>query len=274
MAVKVSAKKEIFCELLKCESKYIILMKLESVAIIRKVQRIKMKVLVCDDELTFLERISSYCKRFREECKIPVGIIGFSAGKDVIRYCSLHQDIDLFILDSKLKDMDGIRLTEELRKMGIHSKIVFLTSILSFAPKGYELGVSRYWMKPLEYSKFCSEMKMLYEDVKKESQAYFIERVGDTTEKMYFDDILYIATEGRKTSVHLRDSSYLSTTKMKEYLQKLDRRFFRCHAAYIVNMDRIKRIKGAVVHLDNGEMIYISKGRKSAFMDAFSEYLT
>lgn len=232
-----------------------------------------MKVLVCDDEAAFLEIISEYCIRFRDEYKIPFGFIRFSKGKDVVKYCRTNKDVDLFILDIKMKEMDGIRLTEELKKMGIHSKIVFLTSVLDFAPRGYELGVSRYWMKPLTYSKFCSEMKTLFEDIEKESKAYFIEHIGDVTERIYFNNILFIATEGRKTRVHLREFTYLSSTKMKEYEQKLDGRFFRCHAAYIVNMDCIRKIKGTEILLDNGEIVYISKGRKCAFSNAFTKYL-
>ena len=231
-----------------------------------------MKVLVCDDEAAFLEVITEYCMRFREESKIPFGFIKFSKGEDVVKYCRTNKDIDLFILDIKMKEMDGIRLVEELKKMGIYSKIVFVTSFLDFAPRGYELGVSRYWMKPLMYSKFCSEMKMLFDDIEKESKAYFIEHIGGVTERIDFNNILFIATEGRKTCVHLRGSTYLSSRKMKEYEQKLDGRFFRCHAAYIVNMECIRKIKGTEILLDNGEIIYISKGRKCAFSNAFAEY--
>lgn len=60
---------------------------------------------------------------------------------------------------------------------------------------------------------------------------------------------------------------------MVEYEQRLDGRFYRCHASYIVNMDYIKQVKGTELKLTNGEVIYISKGKKSAFSRELSDYL-
>ena len=120
-----------------------------------------MKIIICDDEPAFVELISEYCMRFKEEEEIPMRILRFFSGRDVLEYCEMDRDIDLFILDIKMEDIDGLCLTKKLRGMGMRSKIVFLTSALAFAPKGYEMGVSRYWMKPLEYGRFCSEMKAL-----------------------------------------------------------------------------------------------------------------
>ena len=232
-----------------------------------------MKIIICDDEPDFVELISEYCIKFQEDEGIPMGIIPFYSGKDVLEYCGKDRDIDLFILDIKMNDLDGMRLAKKLREVGIRSKIVFLTSVVSFAPRGYELGVSRYWVKPMEYSSFCSEMKTLCKDIEKESSAYFLENAEGVMEKVYFDEIVYIETKGRKTCVHKNDSSYSSNRRMHEYEQILDSRFYRCHAAYIVNMAYIRKVKGLQIFLENGEEIYISKGKKSAFAKEISYYL-
>lgn len=233
-----------------------------------------MRVLVCDDEPGFLELISEYCIRFKEETGIPLGIIKFDNGRDVLDYCHKDRNIDLFILDIKMDDVNGIRLAKELRKREMRSKIVFLTSVLSFATKGYEIGINRYWVKPLLYSRFCAEMKLLCEDIEKESHTYLLEHIEGSLEKVYFDDIAYIETAGRKTFVHRSRSSYLSTRKMIEYEKELDERFYRCHAAYIVNMDYIKKVKGTEVYLNNDDIVYISKGKKSDFSKRLAYYLT
>ena len=233
-----------------------------------------MKIIICDDERNFVEQISEYCVKFQEDEGIPLGIIPFYSGKEVLEYCGTDRNIDLFILDIKMDDLDGMRLAKKLRDMGIRSKIVFLTSVVSFAIRGYELGVSRYWVKPMEYSRFCSEMKALCKDIEKESSAYFLENIEGGLEKVYFDEVIYIETEGRKTRVHKTGSSYLSNRKMREYEEILDSRFYRCHAAYIVNMDYIKKVKGLQVFMENGEEeVYISKGKKNMFSEKLSHYL-
>lgn len=100
-----------------------------------------------------------------------------------------------------------------------------------------------------------------------------VENTGSVIEKVYFDDIFYIETRIRKTCVHKKNLSYVSKTTMSDYEKKLDERFYRCHAAYIVNMYYIRKIEEMKIYLSNGEFIFISKGRRSRFIQAYMEFL-
>lgn len=235
---------------------------------------VRMKIIVCDDEPFFLDMISEYCDKFVREDKVPVTLLKFTRGEDVLSYYKENKGIDLFVLDIKMKGVDGLQVAEAIRQDGGCTKLVFLTSAIEYAPKGYEFGASRYWMKPLLYEKFRSEMRILYKEIQKESGSYIVENVGTNIEKVYFDDILYIETSGRKACVHKLRSSYISATKLVAYEQMLDERFYRCHAAYIVNMSYISRIEGTGIFLSNKEKIYMSKGRRRGFLTALSEYFS
>ena len=231
-----------------------------------------MKILACDDDTLFLDMISEYCQRFQKESSIPVALISYSRGCDVLAYYKKHKDIDLFILDIKMSEINGIQIAEEIRKTDLHTRIVFLTSAPEYAPRGYLFGVSRYWIKPLCYDIFAKDVLALYREMEKENTAYIFETIGTATTKVYLDEILYIETFNRKTCIHKTDSAYLSTTKLSAYEKKLDHRFFRCHASYIVNMDYIAKIQGPQITLGNGDIIYISKGRKRAFFAELTAY--
>ena len=232
-----------------------------------------MKIVLCDDEPFFLEQISEFCNRLEQEQGIPIVLLTFSCGKEVLEYYKTDKNIDLFILDIKMKELNGLKVAREIKRDGNSTKVVFLTSRIGYAPKGYEIGISRYWMKPLGYSKFCEEIRNLEEQIKREKGLYIIENIGTRIEKVYFDDILYIETKGRKTCVHKLKSSYLSTTKMAQYERNLDERFFRCHAAYIVNMGYIKGVKNTEIILNDGTIIYMSRGKKKKFISMLGNYL-
>lgn len=231
-----------------------------------------MKIAVCDDEDYFLNMISDYCKAACRENGIPISLISFTCGQDVLSYYQQNKDVDLFILDIKMPDITGMQIAEEIRKTDIHTKIIFLTSAPEFAPQGYVFGVNRYWIKPLTYTTFITDIQTLYKEMKKANASYLVETIGTSTEKVYFDEILYIETHERKSCIHREDSHYLSTTKLNAYEKKLDQRFFRCHASYIVNMNYVAKIKGYEVILGNGDTIYMSKGRKKDFLTALSSY--
>lgn len=232
-----------------------------------------MKIVICDDEPYFLEIISEYCEMFEREYKIPISLIKFRRGEDVLAYYQQDKNIDLFILDIIMEEMNGLQLAEAIRKTGGHTKIVFLTVVLKYATEGYLYGAARYWLKPLTYEKFSLEMQDLYMQIKKESNSYLIENTGVSIEKVYYDEILYIETLDRKACVHRINSNYISKTKLTEFEKKLDKRFFRCHSAYIVNMDCISKIKKLEIILNNNESIYMSKGKKKNFLSALSLYL-
>lgn len=60
---------------------------------------------------------------------------------------------DVFILDIIMNKPNGIEIAEEIRKHDKQVRIIFLTLALDFAPKGYEISASRYWLKPRGFSK-------------------------------------------------------------------------------------------------------------------------
>lgn len=232
-----------------------------------------MRILVCDDETDFLKIISNYCERLSKEENIPITLIQFKDSKEVLSYYKSNIYIDVCILDIKMPELNGIDLAKRLRALGMRAKIVFLTAVLEFAPQGYEVGASRYWMKPLTYEKFRVEVQALNKEIDNESQKAIMEHIGRGIEKVFFDEIVYIETKERKTCVHKKENGYISTRKMRDYENKLDKRFFRCHAAYIVNMDYIGKVNGGELTLTTGDVIYISKGRKKRFMEEVQRYL-
>lgn len=61
---------------------------------------------------------------------------------------------------------------------------------------------------------------------------------------------------------------------MKEYEKRLEgEHFYRCHAAFIVNLLYISQIKDNVVLLKDGSEIMISKKRRKGFMSEFAKYI-
>ncbi len=234
-----------------------------------------MKVVVCDDEILFLNKIENYFKVFEKESGEPVTLVKFLKGNDVLDYFEKEKDIDLFVLDIMMPEPNGIKIAETIRKTAVHAKIVFLTSTADFSMKGYEIGITRYWMKPIEYDKFYRELTIICEEIKKESSAYFVEHIGTVIEKVYYDEISFIETIGRKTCVHKGKSgeSYESTTRLHDYEKKLDGRFYRCHAGYIVNMSYIDKIENCEVKLSDGNIVFTSKGKRKKFLLAYADYL-
>lgn len=70
------------------------------------------------------------------------------------------------------------------------------------------------------------------------------------------DAILYVeGGKGVQCYVHTKDETLLVTQLLKDIEKKLPDYYYRCHASYIVNLRRVKKIGGYKIILDTGDEI-------------------
>ena len=68
------------------------------------------------------------------------------------------KSFDIFVLDVFIGDGLGTTLARSIRKRGIESPIVFLTTSIEHAPESFETGTLRYLLKPINPLKFYEAM--------------------------------------------------------------------------------------------------------------------
>ena len=66
---------------------------------------------------------------------------------------------DIIFLDIKLPGMDGMQLSHEIRKIDPIVTIIFVTNLVQFAVKGYEVSAFDFVVKPVSYSDFALKLK-------------------------------------------------------------------------------------------------------------------
>ncbi len=78
-------------------------------------------------------------------------VYAFTEEEDAIAYCKKNE-VDIAILDIKLKKLSGIELLEELKKIQPKIKTLMLTGYptLETAKKAADLGADEYCIKPIE----------------------------------------------------------------------------------------------------------------------------
>ena len=75
----------------------------------------------------------------------------FTEEEEAIRYAGKNQ-IDLAILDIKLKKMSGIQVLEQLKNLSPEIKVIMLTGYptIETAREAIELGAGEYCVKPID----------------------------------------------------------------------------------------------------------------------------
>jgi len=79
------------------------------------------------------------------------------------------------------------------------------------------------------------------------------------TIRVGLSEILYFEKELRIISVHTRSKIYRYYGTFKDLPECLDRRFYRCHNSFFVNLEKIKVLRRYELELENGETIRISQ---------------
>jgi len=103
------------------------------------------KILVLDDVEDAVVLIQKILGRKGHEVE------GFTDEEQAIAYARL-QDVDLLILDIKLKKLSGIEVLQEIKKANPAAKAIMLTGYptLETAREAKELGAQEYCIKPIE----------------------------------------------------------------------------------------------------------------------------
>ena len=88
-----------------------------------------MRIAICDDETIILDEVSSYIKKYSKLCgKSELEVLTFNSASSLLNALDNGDLFDIFLLDVYIGDEMGTDLAREIRRKGIESPIVFLTT--------------------------------------------------------------------------------------------------------------------------------------------------
>ena len=234
------------------------------------------RIALCDDEAKVLEEASLYIKRYAEKKNTQgIEVLCYDSARSLLNALDDAKCFDIFVLDVYIGEDMGTSLARDIRKRGIESPIIFLTSSVEHAPESFEMGTLRYLIKPLNPQK-------LYEAI--DIAIVMAERLGERTIKLKTENgvegvnashIMYSEAHGHYQYVMLEDGTHLrvrmTVADLYELLSKKSG-FIRVGSAYIINLRNIKNVSTSEVHLYNDISIPIPRGKHTEIKDAFWKF--
>jgi DNA-binding LytR/AlgR family response regulator len=197
------------------------------------------------DKFPFLKKIAA--------CSHPLEAAEFIS--------SFHPDI-LFV-DIEMPGMTGLELVKTLA--GEKILPVFITSHPEFAIESYEIEAFDYLLKPLAAERFARCALRLrdffqlrtkaFAFEKEQESDYIIIKQGYEKCKLRMQDILYLEAMKDYTRLMTAERQYLVLATLGSMQEKLSPdKFVRIHRSYIVNTDKIEKVKGNKVNLPAHEL--------------------
>ena len=234
------------------------------------------RIALCDDEVKIMEEVSAHINAYAEKKQLlNLEAFRFESAKALQNALDNGENFHIFILDVYIGDAIGTALAKSIRRRGIESPIMFLTTSLEHAPQSFETGTLRYLLKPLDARKFYEAMDAALLQAEKVDERTIKLKTDNGLERVNVNHILYSEAHAHYQYVMLEDGKVLRVRMTVTELYALFMKnggFTRVGSAYIINLRNIKNVSTTEVHLYNNITVPIPRGKHSEVKKAFWDF--
>lgn len=259
----------------------------------------KIRALIVDDEPIARRGI-----RLMLEQEDDVDIIGeCSNGQDAIDAIQ-EQRPDLVFLDVQMPDLNGFEVLEAVG-MAAMPVVIFVTAYDRYAIQAFEVHALDYLLKPFDDERFQAALDRARLHIRRFKEGVFTQKLQTLLEALellrepapektdYLDrlavkaggrvqffkveEVDWIEAAGDYMCLHVGQKPHYVRETMSTLEAKLDpRRFVRIHRSTIVNVDRIRELRGQdsggyVVRLYDGTELKLSRSYQSQVFSLFGD---
>lgn len=187
--------------------------------------------------------------------------------KDAILASEFLRDnrIDLMFLDIHLPKLKGMAF---LKTLTDPPSVIVTTAYHQYAVEGFDLNVTDYLLKPIEFERFLVAVNKVKSDTPKnavkpgadqEGKDYLFINVQKKKVRILFSEILYIESQREYVKVVTASKEYLSKMSTHEIESMLPANLFRrVHRSFIVSIKKIESYTAEEIEI-NGVSIPVGR---------------
>ena len=227
-------------------------------------------IAIVEDEPLFVGQLTEYIRRYEKDSGRRIKITTFADGEDITD--DYRGGYDIILMDIQMRFMDGMTAAEKIRTLDHEVIIMFITNMIQYAVRGYEVDAMDYVVKPVEYFAFSQKLDKAIGRIKRAVQVSISVPAEDGLQKLAVSDIYYIESQGHNACYRTTRGRFLSRITLKELEDSMGGYgFFRCGKGYLVNMKHVDGISGNDCMICGGR-IPISRNKKKEFMELLIQY--
>ena len=214
------------------------------------------KVVIVDDEEPAILELKFLVEKYDE-----VEVIAcYDKPKKALKEIPLINP-DVVFLDIEMPNIDGITLASKLINKCNDLFVVFATAFEDYAIRAFEINAVDYILKPIDEGRLENTIKRIANKIKINEVRPDYEKVfhkfiekkekkkvpvweNDCIVLLDLENIIYCMAEEGKVKIYGINGIYRyeqNLTILETYLK--DENFFRCHRSFLINIDRIQKIK-------------------------------
>lgn len=235
-----------------------------------------LRVIACDDDRNMLGMLENCVREYMEEYSVSAQwqYLAYENGIDLIYDLehTISESGEIFILDIKLKNDNGITVAKTIKSKKRNAVIIFISGYTEYIEDSFEADPVYFLVKPLKKDAFYKAMNKAIEKIHSVEKKFLIIKNKEVI-RIFYDEILYAESIARKIHIHCHEENVEYYEKMDELTKKMGSHFVRCHKSYLVNMKYIKSVDNKEITLLNGMKIPVSRTKATETKERVLEYL-
>jgi DNA-binding LytR/AlgR family response regulator len=204
-------------------------------------------------------------------------VASLPGGVEALHFFRQGGTCDLLLLDVEMPNLTGLELAKMLPAPA--PAVVLVTTHRTFAVAAFELQVTDYLVKPVEFGRFSQAVARVLAarpaaaaaparqaPAKPLASADLFVKVGTRTIKVDFNDVLYIEALSTYSVLVTSSHKHIVYLTLKNLAERLPfDNFLRVHRSYIVNMQRIEAVEDYMLKLGTHE-VPVGKSYQEEFL--------
>lgn len=155
-----------------------------------------MRILICDDEQSYVNDIKKHVELFLSENNISFEIDTFTDGTELLT-SSTHYDIAF--LDIEIGKIKGTEIAKRLKSINSYIVVFVITSYSKYLDEAMDLNVLRFIVKPLDVKRLYSGMHKAISLIDNSVVDVFLKESSSLV-KVPINDIMFVEVDGKKNN--------------------------------------------------------------------------
>lgn len=228
------------------------------------VRTMTVKILVCDDDPTFVNQLVELINRQPKYGTSNISITGCSDPSQLND--KMLSEFNIMFLDIDMGQYSGLSIARRVRNLQLNSLLIFVTHYVEFSLEGYEINAFRYLLKESLSEKLPIYFKEAMMQFAQKGNALKFTASGEDYVVQY-ENIVYLESHLRIIHLHTRHPErineyfYATMEEMEKELSPAG--FLRIHKSYLVNMQHIKKLNYDRAQLSDDTILPVSQKKFS-----------
>ncbi len=229
------------------------------------------RVAIVEDEDKAAKVLEKYIKQYCNKKSMDFVCTRFNSGIDFIS--DYKPVFDIVFMDIMLPHIDGMETAKKLRVFDDKVALVFITNMVQYAIKGYEVNALDFVLKPVNYFEFEMKMAKVVDYVRRNKKQFITVELEDSLKKILLSDLEYIEVINHTLIYHKGDEFFEAKGQLKVVEQVLSKdNFVRCHNSYLVNLFHVLEVHQEHILVGKQELP-LSRRKRKDFLKQLTDYL-